>query len=790
MKRGLSLFFLIAFSLIAREELKIKSLEELSILSDKAYRKNKGNIFEVGGNVIITRGTETLYAQSGHVNLEEKKIDIQGNVRFTNQNLSIYGSRLIYHISDKSLEIFNARVLSKSFSIQGKYIQRKGLNLIFAKNAEYTTCQDCPNSWSIYGEEVKVTLGEYVRIKNALIKVRGVPMIYLPYFIFPIKRKRTSGFLVPQIYTSSRTKGITLQLPFFWAIDRSKDMTLSPTIFGERGLGGEFEYRSVFGQDKWLSFHGFDILDKKYRDPYRGGPKREVKYNRYFAHYEHKFLWGNYGNHHLVFNRVRDKDIVRDFLRETEGFYYGNELGVEGFFEFKNNLFQVSLESYFMDNLITDDPKEFDHHFVQVLPKISFSSTPFNIFKRKGHFLNSITMGMKGDMINFKQNHSTDTPDPPIRNAIRYHFNPYTDWILGNWGPIQLNSYLNFNYEFYQLPEIFAPKNQFEKWAILFKNELSFEIDRIYGMAYQVSIPHSQIKVKLQEKSEKRNSSDFIGDIPSFDSGLVEDYTLVKKNSYRHTQEWKLIHHQLLKYNHSGNTLFAEQIKTDAGLFDIVDSFEENEIKSLLAHSANKLPQENTIEIQWNSSFVRKTPIRGEYSSDKIYQKNFFDYKKIFYFNISQGLNMAGHSRKEKSFKKKLTRLFVESALTLDRFTFTNKEFYFYNGKHIYEFALTSSHQFLDYSVGFLFNSVDENVGSNDIRFALELRPTPLLRLKAKYDLDLSSQEENNRQDYEAIYNPRNNCWQVKLRFLDDAIETRIHLNLSVFLDSDFKGFL
>ena len=169
-------------------------------------------------------------------------------------------------------------------------------------------------------------------------------------------------------------------------------------------------------------------------------------------------------------------------------------------------------------------------------------------------------------------------------------------------------------------------------------------------------------------------------------------------------------------------------------------------------------------------------------------KKTFFDYKKIFYFNISQGLNLAGHS--EKSFKKRLTRLFIESALTLDRFTFTNKEFYFYNGKHIYESSLSSSHQFFDYSVGFLFNSVDENVGSNDIRFSLELRPTPRLRIKGRYHLDLSSQEENNRQDYEAIYNPVNNCWQVKLFFFDDAIETRVHLNLSVFLDSDFKGFL
>ena len=201
--------------------------------------------------------------------------------------------------------------------------------------------------------------------------------------------------------------------------------------------------------------------DKRYRPPHIMNPERQVNYNRYFGHYEHKFLWGNYGNHHLVLNKVREKDILRDFPKETNRFYYGNELGLEGFLELKNNFFQVSLESYFMDNLITKDSKGFDHHFVQVLPKISFSLTPFNILKRKSHLLNSITMGMKGDMTNFKQNHSTDGTSigTSIRNARRYHLTPYTDWILGNWGPVQLNSYLNLNYEFYQLPETLGPKD-------------------------------------------------------------------------------------------------------------------------------------------------------------------------------------------------------------------------------------------------------------------------------------------------------------------------------------------
>ena len=54
--------------------------------------------------------------------------------------------------------------------------------------------------------------------------------------------------------------------------------------------------------------------------------------------------------------------------------------------------------------------------------------------------------------------------------------------------------------------KLLGQKTQFEKWAVLLKNELSFEMGRIYGIAYQASIPHSQIKVKFQKKQEREVS--------------------------------------------------------------------------------------------------------------------------------------------------------------------------------------------------------------------------------------------------------------------------------------------
>ncbi|MCY4644207.1 MAG: putative LPS assembly protein LptD [Bacteriovoracales bacterium] len=798
--RAVLLLFLIWPTIgLSRERLSIAPSsfsDDLSILADKAFRREKDGVFKVIGNVIINRGAETLYGEVGKVDLKEGIIYIEGNVRFTSQNISIYGSKLIYDTIRHSLEAFNARVLSKSFSLHGKYIELKPDKMLKARNVEYTNCLDCPESWSIYGAHIKITFGEYVTIKDAVMKIYGVPTVYLPYFIFPIKKGRASGLLFPKIYRSSTTKGFTFKQPFFWAIDRSRDMTFSPSLFGERGLGGEFEYRSAFGQGRWMRLNNLSVFDKNYRPFGADSLGDRSRYSRYFSHYEHNFRWGNRGNHHLTVNKARDKDIVRDFMEETKDFYYGNELGTEGFFEWKGDRFQLSLAGYFMDDLITNDPTSFDDRTVQVLPRISFATTPFQLFKTKYSFLNSLTLGLQGEMTNFRQNLSTDEPGTPIRNVQRGHLLPSIDLVLGSWGPVKLRSYLDWDHQFYRLPEVVktfrvSKEDRFEKWAFLAKHELSFELDRIYGLAYQVTVPESRIKWLKGEDTKKARKSDpaIIGDLPPFEESLVKDEMTIKKRGYRHVQEWKLSHYQFLDSGYSGNLAFKEQLENRTVFFDIIDSFRGKEVEISASQSQTKLPLENVIELQWNNTLIRKAPVSGEYFAEGVYQKNLFDYKRIFYFNISQGLNLSRTRENGEFSGERLTRLALDLGLELDRLSLTAKEFYFYNGKHIHELSLNSLNRYVDFSLGVFLNSVDEETASNSVNVGLEFRPMSSLTFKSQYDFDLDSRDENNRQSYEGIYTPTNGCWRLRAGFSDDTIETKYWASFQVLWNSSFRGF-
>jgi LPS-assembly protein len=94
-----------------------------------------------------------------------------------------------------------------------------------------------------------MTLQKHALLKNAILKVKDVPVFYLPAMYYPInKENRATGFLLP-MYGSSSIKGQTIENAFFWAINRSQDATVYHSFYSKTGqsIGGDYEYVQTGG---------------------------------------------------------------------------------------------------------------------------------------------------------------------------------------------------------------------------------------------------------------------------------------------------------------------------------------------------------------------------------------------------------------------------------------------------------------------------------------------------------------------------------------------------------------
>jgi lipopolysaccharide assembly outer membrane protein LptD (OstA) len=82
---------------------------------------------------------------------------------------------------------------------------------------------------------VTLTLEKHAFIKNMVLKVKDVPVFYLPAMYYPInKEDRATGFLIP-IYGIVGHQGQTLSNAFFWAINRSQDATFYHSLYSKTG---------------------------------------------------------------------------------------------------------------------------------------------------------------------------------------------------------------------------------------------------------------------------------------------------------------------------------------------------------------------------------------------------------------------------------------------------------------------------------------------------------------------------------------------------------------------------
>ena len=105
-------------------------------------------------------------------------------------------------------------------------------------------CDEGAPDWSIEGDQLELGLGGWGEVRGGTFKVKDIPILYLPYGLFPVRRERQSGFLFPRFGISS-SRGFQYVQPFYWAIDKSSDATISLDVETKARIGLLADYRYV-----------------------------------------------------------------------------------------------------------------------------------------------------------------------------------------------------------------------------------------------------------------------------------------------------------------------------------------------------------------------------------------------------------------------------------------------------------------------------------------------------------------------------------------------------------------
>ncbi|MBK7001652.1 MAG: LPS-assembly protein LptD [Rhodoferax sp.] len=116
-------------------------------------------------------------------------------------------------------------------------------------NASYTTCKRQPGpdwlpDWILRAGRIHLDNEEDVgSADDAVLSFKGIPVLPIPSFSFPLSDRRRSGVLPPVIGIDT-SNGVEVTLPYYWNIAPNRDATITPKLMTQRGVdvGGEFRY--------------------------------------------------------------------------------------------------------------------------------------------------------------------------------------------------------------------------------------------------------------------------------------------------------------------------------------------------------------------------------------------------------------------------------------------------------------------------------------------------------------------------------------------------------------------
>jgi len=230
----------------------------LDVTADRIDYLQDQEIYEADGSVVVHQGTLHLTADHLTIQTLPGLMIATGHVRLNDSKADLTTERLELNINTEAGVITHGQIHIKATNttVDGRLIQRFSEDHYRVKEGRFTNCDaqegETP-AWRFQFKDLDLNAGDSIAFTGGWLCVLDTPVIPIPTLTYPLSKRR-SGFLIPLAGYDNRF-GMHLQESYFWAINPSQDLTISPSYYAKLGYGSDFEYRYVLdkkSRGQWL----------------------------------------------------------------------------------------------------------------------------------------------------------------------------------------------------------------------------------------------------------------------------------------------------------------------------------------------------------------------------------------------------------------------------------------------------------------------------------------------------------------------------------------------------------
>ena len=246
-----------------------KPEEQIHFTADSLSVSEQGKQIEGQGNVEVQRDQMTIKGDQVRMNRETQDMEAVGNVFVDDPDWKVrQAQRMQFNLDNETGMIENGELFLERghLTMNGSRMQKLEGQSYHLDEGVFTTClcESGAPEWKIAADQMDITRQGSGVIRGGTFYIKDVPVFYFPYAVFPVNTDRQTGFLFPEFGSSSRT-GFRYMQPYYWAIDKSSDATLTFDIESRARVGFMTEYRKMFSKDSQIQLEG-SYFNEVFRD--------------------------------------------------------------------------------------------------------------------------------------------------------------------------------------------------------------------------------------------------------------------------------------------------------------------------------------------------------------------------------------------------------------------------------------------------------------------------------------------------------------------------------------------
>ncbi len=202
------------------------SVEEVQYSARRmTYLAERGEL-RLEEEAVVEYQASTLRAGQIRFQAEERLLVATESPELTEGADVIDGDLMTYDLDTRVGQVHTGVTEFERGIYRGAKLERSPDNVFYVEDGAYTTCDLDEPHYHFASRQMKLYLGDKAVAKPLVLHAGRVPILALPFYMFPINKGRQSGLLVPRIEfgVSDRTGRFVRNAGYYWVINDYADL--------------------------------------------------------------------------------------------------------------------------------------------------------------------------------------------------------------------------------------------------------------------------------------------------------------------------------------------------------------------------------------------------------------------------------------------------------------------------------------------------------------------------------------------------------------------------------------